>query len=210
MDLKSLKESIKNGKAKDTEELVQKLLAQGADAEDILNQALIPAMDEVGELFQQGEYFVPELLVAARAMQKAMEAIRPKLIAKGVKSRGKVVLGTVRGDLHDIGKNLVKMMVEGAGFEVVDLGIDVTPEKFVQAVKDHQAGLIGMSALLTTTMLSMRDTVNLLKSEGVRNQVKVMVGGAPLRKEFADEIGADFYGKDATEAKNYAKFVYEE
>jgi len=210
MSLENLKELVKKGKAKETGELVQKLLSQGTDAEAILNQALIPAMDEVGDLFQQGEYFVPELLVAARAMQRAMEAIRPKLAEKGVKSRGKVVLGTVRGDLHDIGKNLVKMMIEGAGFEVIDLGIDVTPEKFVQAVREHKAALIGMSALLTTTMLAMKDTINLLKSQGVRNQTKVMIGGAPLRQEFADEIGADFYGKDATEAKNYAKFVYEE
>ena len=210
MGLKELKELVKNGKAKESEELVKQLLAGGTNAEEILTSALIPAMDEVGELFQQGEFFVPELLVAARAMQRATETIKPKLAELGVKARGKVVLGTVRGDLHDIGKNLVKMMIEGAGFEVVDLGIDVTPEKFVQAVKDHQPGLIGMSALLTTTMMAMKDTVALLKSEGVRNRVKVMVGGAPLRQDFATEIGADFYGKDATEAKNYAKFVYEE
>ncbi len=210
MSLVELKELVKNGKAKETEEMVKSLLNSGTNAEAILTNALIPAMDEVGELFQKGEYFVPELLVAARAMQKATEIIRPKLQEMGVKAKGKVVLGTVRGDLHDIGKNLVKMMVEGAGFEVVDLGIDVTPEKFVQAVKDHKPGVIGMSALLTTTMMSMKDTVALLKSEGVRNSVKVMVGGAPLRQDFATEIGADFYGKDATEAKNYAKFVYEE
>ena len=210
MGIQELKELVKNGKAKESADEVAKLLAGGTDAEMILNKALIPAMDEVGDLFQKGEFFVPELLVAARAMQRATEMIRPKLQEKGVKSRGKVVLGTVRGDLHDIGKNLVKMMVEGAGFEVIDLGIDVSPEKFVQAIKEHKAGLMGMSALLTTTMMAMKDTINLLKSQGVRNQVKVMVGGAPLRKDFADEIGADFYGKDATEAKNYAKFVYEE
>jgi len=209
MSLESLKELIKTGKAKESEEEVKRLLGE-IDAEVILSKALIPAMDEVGELFQKGEYFVPELLVSARAMQRAMETIKPLLAEKGVKSRGRVVLGTVRGDLHDIGKNLVKMMIEGAGFEVIDLGIDVSPEKFVQAVKEYKPGIIGMSALLTTTMLAMKDTIALLKSQGVRNHVKVMVGGAPLRQEFADEIGADFYGKDATEAKNYAKFVYEE
>ncbi len=210
MGLKDLQELVKNGKAKDAEAMARQLLEGGTNAEAILTQALIPAMDEVGELFQKGEFFVPELLVAARAMQKATETIKPKLQEMGVKAKGKVVLGTVRGDLHDIGKNLVKMMVEGAGFEVVDLGIDVSPEKFVQAVKDHKPGLIGMSALLTTTMMAMKDTVALLKSAGVRDQVKVMVGGAPLRQDFANEIGADFYGKDATEAKNFAKYVYEE
>lgn len=210
MSLESLKELVKTGKAKESEEEVKKLLGEKIDAEVILSKALIPAMDEVGELFQKGEYFVPELLVSARAMQRAMEIIKPLLSEKGVKSRGKVVLGTVRGDLHDIGKNLVKMMIEGAGFEVIDLGIDVSPEKFVQAIKEHKPGIIGMSALLTTTMLAMKDTIALLKSQGVRDYVKVMVGGAPLRQEFADEIGADFYGKDATEAKNYTKFVYEE
>jgi len=164
-------------------------------------------MDEVGELFQKGEYFIPEMLVSARAMQKCMEVIRPKLQEKGVKAQGKVVLGTVRGDLHDIGKNLVKMMLEGVGFEVIDLGVDAGPEKFVQAVKEHSPQLVGMSALLTTTMMAMKDIIEALKAEGLRQQVKVMVGGAPIRQEFADEIGADFYGKDATSAKDYARKV---
>jgi len=205
--LGELKELVKQGKDQESIKLVEELLNQGVSAEEILSQALIPAMDEVGELFQKGEYFIPEMLVSARAMQKSMEVLRPKLQEAGVQAQGKVVLGTVKGDLHDIGKNLVKMMLEGAGFEVIDLGVDAGPEKFVQAVKEHQPQLVGMSALLTTTMLSMKDTIEALKQAGVREQLKIMVGGAPVRQEFAEEIGADFYGKDATEAKDYARRV---
>jgi len=205
--LAKLKELVIQGKDTEATELVKNLLEQNLAVEQILNEALIPAMDEVGELFQKGEYFIPEMLVSARAMQKCMEVIRPKLQEKGVKAQGKVVLGTVRGDLHDIGKNLVKMMLEGVGFEVIDLGVDAGPEKFVQAVKEHSPQLVGMSALLTTTMMAMKDIIEALKAEGLRQQVKVMVGGAPIRQEFADEIGADFYGKDATSAKDYARKV---
>ena len=205
--LAKLKELVIQGKDTEATELVKNLLEQNLAVEQILNKALIPAMDEVGELFQKGEYFIPEMLVSARAMQKCMEVIRPKLQEKGVKAQGKVVLGTVRGDLHDIGKNLVKMMLEGVGFEVIDLGVDAGPEKFVQAVKEHSPQLVGMSALLTTTMMAMKDIIEALQAEGLRQQVKVMVGGAPIRQEFADEIGADFYGKDATSAKDYARKV---
>ncbi len=205
--LAKLKELVIQGKDTEATELVKNLLEQNLAVEQILNEALIPAMDEVGELFQKGEYFIPEMLVSARAMQKCMEVIRPKLQEKGVKAQGKVVLGTVRGDLHDIGKNLVKMMLEGVGFEVIDLGVDAGPEKFVQAVKEHKPQIVGMSALLTTTMMAMKDIIEALKAEGLRQQVKVMVGGAPIRQEFADEIGADFYGKDATSAKDYARKV---
>ena len=170
-----------------------------------MKDAMIPAMDEVGALFQKGEFFVPEMLVAARAMQKGLEMIKPLLVKAGIKPIGKVVMGTVKGDLHDIGKNLVVMALEGAGFEVIDLGIDVSPAKFVDAIKQYKPQVVGMSALLTTTMLSMRDTVEAIKGAGLRGEIKIMIGGAPVRKEFADEIGADFYGPDATSGKNYAR-----
>jgi len=205
--MQNLKEFVKNGKAKEAEARTMELLAQNVDAEKIMSEALIPAMDEVGDLFQKGEYFVPEMLVAARAMKQAMNVLRPIFKEKGVQSLGKVVMGTVKGDLHDIGKNLVVMALEGAGFEVVDLGVDVGPEKFVDAVKTHKPIAIGMSALLTTTMMSMKDIIAALKSAGVRDQVKVMIGGAPIRKEFATEIGADFFGRDSVEARNFARLV---
>jgi 5-methyltetrahydrofolate--homocysteine methyltransferase len=202
-----LKELVKKGKAPETETRVKELIEQGQSIEAILKEALIAAMDEVGELFQKGEYFVPEMLVAARAMQRGLNVIKPMMVEKGVKPLGKVVIGTAKGDLHDIGKNLVSMSLEGAGFEVVDLGIDVSPEKFVSAVKEHKPEVVGMSALLTTTMLSMKDVIQALKTAGLRDQVKIMIGGAPIRQEYADEIGADFYGKDSTEAKNIARQV---
>jgi len=205
--MENLKEMVKNGKAKEAEAATSELLVKKVAPEKILQEALIPAMDEVGDLFQKGEYFVPEMLVAARAMKQAMAMLRPVLKEKGIQPLGRVVIGTVKGDLHDIGKNLVAMALEGAGFEVIDLGVDVGPEKFVNAVKSHKPIAIGMSALLTTTMMSMKDTVAALKGAGIRDQVKVMIGGAPIRKEFADEIGADFYGHDSVEARNYARLV---
>jgi len=202
-----LKEFIKTGKAKETAEQVKELLDKGISPEAIMKEAMIPAMDEVGALFQKGEFFVPEMLVSARAMQKGLEVIKPLLVKSGVKPIGKVVIGTVKGDLHDIGKNLVVMSLEGAGFEVIDLGIDVSPAKFIDAIKQHKPQVVGMSALLTTTMLSMKDTIEAIKSAGLRDKVKIMIGGAPVRKEFAEEIGADFYGPDATSGKNYAREV---
>jgi 5-methyltetrahydrofolate--homocysteine methyltransferase len=174
-------------------------------AVDILNQGLIAAMAEVGRLFEEGEYFVPEMLVAARAMQEGLGILRPYLVQAKVESAGKVVIGTVKGDLHDIGKNLVKMMLEGAGFEIVDLGTDVTPDKFVQAIKDHKPNVLGMSALLTTTMPSMVATLTALKAAGVRESVKVMIGGAPVTDTYAKEIGADGYAPDASRAVAAAK-----
>jgi 5-methyltetrahydrofolate--homocysteine methyltransferase len=205
--MNQLKELVMAGKAKEAEARTRELLAKKTEAEVILQKALIPAMDEVGELFQKGEYFVPEMLVAARAMKQAMTVLRPVFKEKDIQPLGKVLVGTVKGDLHDIGKNLVAMALEGAGFEVIDLGVDVEPEKFVEAVKSHNPIVIGMSALLTTTMMSMKDTMAALKSAGIRGQVKVMIGGAPIRKEFADEIGADFYGRDSIEARNFARLV---
>jgi len=205
--METLKELVKTGKAEETAERVKTLLDQGADPEAIMREALISAMDEVGDLFQQGEYFVPELLVAARAMKHGLEILKPRLVQTGVEPMGKAVMGTVKGDLHDIGKNLVIMALEGAGFEVIDLGTDVDPEKFVEAVREHGPQVIGLSALLTTTMLTMKETIEEIKTAGLRNQVKIMIGGAPVSQDFADEIGADFYGPDSTSGRNYARDV---
>jgi len=162
------------------------------------------AMSEAGKLFEEGEYFVPELLVAARAMQGGMELLKPLLVAEDVEPVGKVVIGTVKGDLHDIGKNLVGMMLEGAGFEVIDLGTDVDAEKFVEAVKTNNAQMVGMSALLTTTMSNMPSTIEALKQAGLRESVKVMIGGAPVTESFAQQIGADGYAPDASQAAKLA------
>jgi len=202
-----LKEFIMKGKAPDTVARVKELLAGGANPEALMKDAMIPAMDEVGDLFQKGEYFVPEMLVAARAMQQGLDILRPVLTESGVQPMGKVLLGTVKGDLHDIGKNLVVMAIEGAGFEVIDLGTDVPPDKFVEAIKQHKPQVVGLSALLTTTMLAMKDTIQAIKDAGLRDQVKIMIGGAPIRQEFADEVGADFYGPDSTAGRNFARDV---
>ena len=188
-------------------ERVQKLLDEGLEPEKLLKESMIPAMDEVGDLFQKGEYFVPEMLVAARAMNAGLAILKPKLVESGVEPLGKMVIGTVKGDLHDIGKNLVIMAMEGAGFEVVDLGTDVPPDKFVEAIKEHQPQLLGMSALLTTTMLAMKDAIAAIEAAGVRDQVKIMIGGAPIRQEYCDEVKADFYGPDPTAGRNYARDV---
>jgi 5-methyltetrahydrofolate--homocysteine methyltransferase len=162
-------------------------------------------MTEVGQLFEDGEFFVPEMLIAARAMQAGVAILKPKLIEQDIKPLGKIVIGTVKGDLHDIGKNLVGMMLEGVGFEVIDLGTDVTPEKFVEAVKEHDAGFVGMSALLTTTMPAMKAALDALKDSGIRDNVKVMVGGAPVTQNYADEIGADLYAPDGPSAARKVK-----
>jgi 5-methyltetrahydrofolate--homocysteine methyltransferase len=205
--MEELKELVKSGKAQETAARVESLLDKGIAPETIMREALIPAMDEVGDLFQRGDYYVPEMMVAARAMQHGLDVIRPKLVASGVEPVGKVVMGTVKGDLHDIGKKLVVMALEGAGLEVIDLGADVSAESFVAAIKEHGPDVLGLSALLTTTMLAMKDIVDSISRAGLRDQVRIMVGGAPLRKEFADEIGADFYGKDATAGRNFARLV---
>ena len=180
-------------------------LAAGVAAETILKEGLIAAMGEVGRLFEENEYFVPEMLVSARAMQGGLALLKPHLAAGGSISAGKVVIGTVKGDLHDIGKNLVAMMLEGAGFEIVDLGTDVAPEKFVKAVSEHKPQAIAMSALLTTTMPSMGNTIKALQEAGLREQVKVMIGGAPVTDGFAKQIGADGYSADASSAVRLAK-----
>jgi 5-methyltetrahydrofolate--homocysteine methyltransferase len=184
---------------------VTQALAQNIPPADILNKAMIEAMGQVGKLFEEGEYFVPEMLIAARAMQAGLGILKPLLVEADVKSTGKVVAGTVKGDLHDIGKNLVTMMLEGAAFEIIDLGTDVSPEKFVEAVRETGAQIVAMSALLTTTMPSMKDTIEALKAAGLRQNVKIMVGGAPLTPEYAHEIGADGFAPDASRAVATAK-----
>lgn len=180
-------------------------LAGGADPLSLVGEFMSPAMDEVGARFERSEYFVPELLLSARAMKAGMELLRPLLAARGAEPAGRVVIGTVKGDLHDIGKNLVAALLEGGGFEVRDLGVNVTPEKFVEAVKLFDAHILGMSALLTTTMLSMKGPIAALESAGLRSEVKVLVGGAPITADFARHIGADGYGANAVEAVAVAK-----
>jgi 5-methyltetrahydrofolate--homocysteine methyltransferase len=187
------------------QDTVNAALEEGVSAPEILNEGLIKAMAEVGRLFEEGEYFVPEMLIAARAMKAGLAILKPKLIDADVKPVGKVAAGTVKGDLHDIGKNLVCMMLEGAGFEIVDLGTDVSPEKFVDAVTSQGVDVIAMSALLTTTMPNMKNTVDALEEAGIRGAVKVMIGGAPVTQAYADEIGADGYAPDASRAATLAR-----
>jgi 5-methyltetrahydrofolate--homocysteine methyltransferase len=186
-------------------ELTEQALEQGIDPDDIIQNGLIPAMGVVGKEFSEGVRYIPEMLLAARAMQTAMEVIKPHLKGGEVKTMARAVLGTVQGDLHDIGKNLVRMMLEGSGVEVIDLGVDVSPGQIVEAVKTHQPQFVGLSALLTTTMSTMIETIEALEEAGLRKQVKVLVGGAPVTQEFADEIGADGYGVDATQAVDRIK-----
>jgi 5-methyltetrahydrofolate--homocysteine methyltransferase len=205
MSLESVYEAVLNGDAKKSAADTEAGLKAGIKAEDILQKACIPAMAEVGRLFEEGEKFVPEMLISARAMQAAMALLRPELVKADVKTLGTVVVGTVQGDLHDIGKNLVKMMMEGAGFEVVDLGVDVSPQKFVQTAREKNANIIGLSALLTTTMPGMKATIETLKEAGLKGKVKVMIGGAPITQDFANEIGADGFAPDASSAVRKAK-----
>jgi 5-methyltetrahydrofolate--homocysteine methyltransferase len=185
--------------------LTEDALDEDLSAEAILNQGLMPGMDHVGVEFRAGNMFVPEVLRSARTMQMSMDILRPLLAETGVKTVGKVLLGTVKGDLHDIGKNLVGMMCEGAGFEVKDIGKDVAPEEFVSAVKEFEPDLVGMSALLTTTMRAMESTIKVLEEAGLRDKVKIMVGGAPVTQAFADQIGADGYASNAASAADLAK-----
>jgi 5-methyltetrahydrofolate--homocysteine methyltransferase len=195
-----LQEAIIKGKRDAVEPLIRQALSEGLNPEEIMNHILILAMDVVGEQFSRNEIFLPEMMIAARAMNIGLGILRPMLIAKGVSSRGKVVIGTVKGDIHDVGKNIVSMILQGAGYEVMDLGIDVPPEKFIDAINQYQPKFVLMSALITLTMSMMEDTIKALKKAGVRDKVKVGVGGAPLTQSFADRIGADFYGKDARAA----------
>ncbi len=206
--LDDLKKSVISGNAQAVDAQVRQALNEDIGPGEVLNEGLIPAMDEVGRLFESQEFYVPEMLIAARAMQTGMEILRPLLVESGIKPIGRVILGTVQGDLHDIGKNLVGMMLEGAGLEVVDLGVDVRPEQFVEAVREG-AQLVGLSALLTTTMTNMKGVLETLYEAGIREQIKVMVGGAPITQAFADEIGADGYAADASAAATVAKSLLE-
>lgn len=204
-DLKPLYDAIVTGDAKTAKSFTENALAAKVEPIKLVNEAMIPAMDEVGRRFGCNEYFVPELLLAARAMKGALELIRPLLVASGVEPVGRVAIGTVKGDLHDIGKNLVAAMLEGGGFEVIDLGVNVPPEKFMDAVKDKRVNLIAMSALLTTTMPAMKTTIDAFKNAGMRDQVKFLIGGAPITQKFADDIGADGYSDTAVGAVSLAK-----
>lgn len=205
VDLKDLQTSVIAGNKPKSEELTRQALAEGVKPTKIINEGLIPGMQVVGEKFKANEFYVPEVLIAARAMKASMSIVKPLLKAGDIKPAGTVAIGTVKGDLHDIGKNLVMMMLEGAGFEIVDLGVDVAPEKFLEAVKDRNANVIAMSALLTTTMPSMRDTIQAVDKAGVRKKVVIMIGGAPVTQSYADEIGADGYAPDAASAVDKAK-----
>ena len=204
-DLGEIRQALESGNAQAVRKLTEAALGQGISAETVLNEGLIAAMSRVGEKFKRNEVYVPEVLVAARAMYAGLDILRPILVETGTKAVGKLVIGTVRGDLHDIGKNLVRMMFEGAGFQVVDLGIDVTEDKFIDAVRTERPDFIGMSALLTTTMPAMKTTIEALENAGLRDKVKVIVGGAPVTQHFADAIGADGYAPDASSAVDLAK-----
>ncbi|HVX30195.1 MAG: corrinoid protein [Acidobacteriota bacterium] len=204
-DLTKLYEAVLNGDSKGAVAITKQALEEGTDPLEIVSKHMIPAMDEAGRRFECEEYFVPELLLAARAMKGALELIRPLLAARGDEPAGRVVIGTVKGDLHDIGKNLIASMLEGGGFEVIDLGTDVSPEKFVQAVKERNPNLVCLSALLTVTMPSMKTTIDALKAAGVREKVRVVVGGAPVTEQWAKEIGADAYGENAASAVPLAR-----
>ena len=204
-NLREIAEALKAGRAPKVKELVAQAIAEKVPAEKILNEGLIVGMGEIGVLFKNNEVYVPEVLIAARAMNAGLDLLKPILAAAGVEPAGRIAIGTVKGDLHDIGKNLVSMMLEGAGFAIIDLGIDVSPETFVDAVETKGAQIICMSALLTTTMPNMKGTIELLNAKGIRGKVKVMIGGAPVTQAYADEIGADGYANDAATAVDVAK-----
>ena len=203
--LRKISEELQKGNFKDVAKLAQEALNAGIDPSKILNDGLVAGMDVVGEKFRKEELFIPEVLIAVKAMHEGMEILRPKLVETGAKLVGKIVLGTVKGDLHDIGKNLVGMFFEGAGYQVIDLGIDVTSEKFVEAVKTNQPNMVGLSALLTTTMPKMKEVIESLAEAGLRKSVKVIIGGAPVTEKFARDIGADGYALNGGEAVAKAK-----
>jgi len=207
--LSKLYDVILNGNVQESPGYVQAALDDGLEPERILNESMIAAMQEVGQLYERGEYFVPEMLISARAMQLGLDVLRPHLVSSGVKPVGKVAIGTIRGDLHDIGKNLVSMMLEGAGFEIIDLGTNVAPEQFVETIRNDSVDIIGLSALLTTTMPNMGLIVKAIEEAGLRNQVKIIIGGAPITGEFAQKIGADGYAPDASQATKLALSLLE-
>jgi corrinoid protein of di/trimethylamine methyltransferase len=204
-DLKFLHDAVLNGDAKTAKSVTEQAIRDGIAPMKLIQDYMMPAMGEVGRRFECSEYFVPELLLSARAMKGALELLRPLLVKDGAQPTGRVVVGTVKGDLHDIGKNLVAAMLEGGGFEVMDVGVNVTPEQFVTAVKQKKPQILALSALLTTTMVAMKDTIEALQQAGIRGQVKVLVGGAPITQRFADEIGADGYGESAAGVASLAR-----
>jgi len=205
VDFEEIAQNLEAGQASKVKELVQLAVDQGVSAQTVLDKGLVPGMDIVGRKFKANEIYVPEVLVAARAMHAGMDILKPLFGKTGMRHVGKLIIGTVKGDLHDIGKNLVSIMMEGAGFEVIDLGVDVTPDKFVDAMKEHDPQIMGMSALLTTTMLSMKSTIEALDSAKIRDKVKIIIGGAPVTQRYADEIGADGYADDARSAVEKTK-----
>ena len=199
-NFEELSNAVISGDEAKVKDLTKRLIDQNADPLAIINQGLIAGMTIVGTRFKAGDMFVPEVLMAARSMHGGMDMVKPLMADGDVPTKGKIIIGTVKGDLHDIGKNLVAMMMESAGYQVINLGVDVTPEKFLEAVKEHSPDFVAMSALLTTTMLSMKDTIEVLKEEGLKDNVKCIIGGAPVSQEFADEIGADGFAPDAASA----------
>lgn len=203
--LGEINRSIMEGGGDRVEELTRQALDQGVEVKTILNEGLMAAMDVVGQRFESGELFIPEMLIAAEAMTRGLNVLRPLFTESGIKPQGTVVIGTVKGDVHDIGKSLVSMMMGGAGFKMIDLGVDVAPEQFVKSVKEEGAQLVGMSALLTTTMPSMKATIEALEEAGLQDKVKTLIGGAPVTQEYADKIGADAYAADAAGAVKKAK-----
>jgi 5-methyltetrahydrofolate--homocysteine methyltransferase len=203
--INQIKQATIAGSMPQVMELTDLALKAGVDPGEVIQQGFIPAMEVVGDKFASGKIYVPEMLLAARAMKAALEKVKPLLVGKEIKTLGKAVIGTVQGDMHDIGKNLVAMMLEGSGFEVIDLGVDVPPNEFIDAVRNHAPDLIGLSALLTTTMNAMEETIQKLVAADLRDKVKVMIGGAPVSRRFADEIGADEYAANAGEAVQMAK-----
>jgi 5-methyltetrahydrofolate--homocysteine methyltransferase len=205
--LERMASAVIQGQRDDTRQMARDAIEEGCSAEAVLYQGLMPGMDHVSVEFKAGRMFVPEVMRSARSMLNAMEVIKPLMVADGIRMAGKVLLGTVQGDLHDIGKNLVGMMCEGAGFEIHDLGTDVAPDRFVEAVKTFEPDIVGMSALLTTTMRVMEDTVKALAEAGIRERVKIMIGGAPVTQAFADRIGVDGYAPDAAAAADTAKHL---
>lgn len=205
VDFQNISEALQKGDANKVAELISSALAEGLSPKNILDNGLIEGMNIIGIKFKKNEIYVPEVLLAARAMYAGMDVLKPKLVETGVKNIGRVIIGTIEGDLHDIGKNLVKMMLEGAGFEVIDLGVNVSTDKFISAVKEYNPDILGMSALLTTTMLNMAEVIKALQSANLRDKVKVMIGGAPITKEYAEQIGADGCSPDAATAVEDAK-----
>jgi len=207
--IQAVYDAVLKGAMADTSGFVQEAIDAGLEADVILKEGLIAAMSEIGHKFETGEAYVPEMLISAKSMKFGLELLRPHLVAADVQPVGKVIIGTVQGDLHDIGKNLVAMMMEGAGFEVIDLGADVKPEKVIEAIEEHKPDIVAMSALLTTTMGNMKTVITKMEDAGVNNEIRVMIGGAPVTQDYADEIGADGFGIDASQAAKVAKKLVE-